>query len=567
VKVSLLMVLAALSLAACADGDSAEGPSRLDGGLSDSSLFDATGAPELARDATALMLPDATQGEPIANEILTNRYNNARTGVNLAEQVLVPTRLSGLRALGSFPVDGEIYAQVLVVADVQFGLSTRSLAIVATMNNSVYAFDADGSPENAQVWHQGRMKELGVAAFSARNVGGLNGILSTPVIDKKNGVVYVVSRDCDPSAPPEAPSCNQRLSQLELRTGAVLFSTRINGRVTVDAKTDHPRNVVFDPSAHWNRPGLLLSGDELYAAFGSGPAGNQHEEDFVYHGWVFRFDVRNLSKAPETFCTTPRGRGGSIWQAGAAPAADDQAVYATGANGITDDGKIHPPEDWPSKPKGQEDSVFRLPRTATLPTADDQLVQYADTRPYLPAGNVFQFMESGDNGFGSSGPMLIPGTELLLVGTKAGLVYLLNRKTMQATQEPLNPFRVLPLQPGHSLYLHSWWGIPNITQSFVFWRPTTSQDGDNFGYAYAWASNDKLRSLRFDYRSGVLAPFATSAEADLKSGGNLVLSAEGARPDSGILWVSTRSSSDEHARVGAARPVDGHPLGLDPVVV
>ena len=40
-----------------------------------------------------------------------------------------------------------------------------------------------------------------------------------------------------------------------------------------------------------------------------------------------------------------------------------------------------------------------------------------------------------------------------------------------------SPFDKLPLQAGHSLYLHGWSGIPVIPQSLTFWRPDTLEDG------------------------------------------------------------------------------------------
>ena len=483
---------------------------------------------------------DEPEPEP---EILTQRYDNARTGANLNERALHRDNVAKLKPLGSWLVDGELYAQVLVAAGVEIEGKRKAVAIVATMNDSLYAFDADADPDAALLWQQGMKQELGRPSYCARNVGGPNGILSTPVIDKARGHVYVVARDCDPRFPPQMPVCEQRLVQLKLQTGEILRSLPVQGQALVVAAGGGVNGVKFEPSAHWNRPALLLTGDRLVIAFGSGPAGDQHEEDFVYHGWVFRYDVTQLEAAPDVYCTTPRGRGGSVWQAGAGPAADDRAIFVTGANGIQDDGRIHPPGEWPVMPKGQEDSVVRLPHDAPFPTLDEPVQQFWDSRPYTSAGTIFQHMESGDNGFGSSGPLLIPDTRLLLVGTKNGLTYLLNRDSMQLAQEPLSPFSDLPLQPGHSLYLHSWWGIPMTTQAFVFWRPSTARDGKRYGYAYAWPYNDRLRQLRFDYDTQTLQLTATAAVPAALGGGNLVLSAEGDAQQSGVLWATSRAGT------------------------
>jgi len=475
--------------------------------------------------------PDSPS-QPDGPEILTQRYNNARTGANLDERVLTPRNVEQLALLGSWSIEAEIYAQVLVASGVDIAGKKHAVAIVATMNNTLYAFDADAVPADAFLWRQGLNGELGLPAFCSRNIAGPNGILSTPVIDKAHGHVYLVARDCDPMFPPEMPQCEHRLFQIALATGELLQSVSIKGEARAVDADGQVVSTRFEPSVHWNRPGLLLHGDSLVVAFGSGPAGDQHEEDYVYHGWAFRYRVDDLQAAPEVYCTTPRGRGGSVWQSGAAPAADDDFVYLTGANGIQMDSKIHPPDAWPTSPVDQEDSVIRLPRDAW-----GDVKTYWDDRNYLAAGNVFQHMESGDNGFGSSGPMLIPDTRLLLVGTKAGLVYLIDRDAMRAVQEPLSPFTDLALQPGHSLYLHSWWGIPMITQAFVFYRPSPAGEG----YAYAWAANDRLRQLRFDYGAQRLELTATADVPAVLGGGNLVLSADGAAADSGVLWATTRA--------------------------
>jgi hypothetical protein len=477
-----------------------------------------------------------------ADEILTNRYDNARTGANLAERKLTAARAPELKLLGSWAVDGQVYAQVLVAGDVQVQGSAHSLAIVATMNNSVYAFDADAAPTQAPLWHQGGMGELGKPMLCTRNIGGPNGILSTPVIDPDKRSIYLVARDCDPNYPPTAPRCEHRLFQLDLASGEIVHAVTVAGEVVV-ADGGSSTSVRFNPSAHWNRPGLLLSGDQLVIAFGSGPAGDQHEEDFVYHGWVFRYDVNDVERAPEVYCTTPRGRGGSVWQAGAGPAADQRGIYVTGANGIQADSTTHPPAQWPTMPIGQEDSVVRLPIGERFPSPNESVAQYTDTRDYIAAGNIFQHMESGDNGFGSTGITLIPGSSALIAGTKSGLVYLLDRESMRPLQDPLSPFTKLPLQEGHTLYLHGWSGIPVIPQGFVFWRPDTAEDGMRYGYAYAWASEDILRSFRYDYQTGSLTWLADAGVPAIRGGGNMVLSANGSARDSGVLWASTRSPS------------------------
>src|SRR4051812_42693137 len=65
-------------------------------------------------------------------EVLTSKNDNARTGANLEEDVLDPTAVKRLALVARLQVDGELYAQPLVVGDVETPAGKKTLAIVAT---------------------------------------------------------------------------------------------------------------------------------------------------------------------------------------------------------------------------------------------------------------------------------------------------------------------------------------------------------------------------------------------------------------------------------------------------
>ena len=84
-----------------------------------------------------------------AVNVTTRNYDNQRTGANLNETSLTTSNVNvnQFGKLWSYPVDGHVYAQPLIVQGVSIGGVTRNVVYVATMHNTVYAFDADsGSP-------------------------------------------------------------------------------------------------------------------------------------------------------------------------------------------------------------------------------------------------------------------------------------------------------------------------------------------------------------------------------------------------------------------------------------
>ena len=79
-----------------------------------------------------------------AQDVLTNRYDNGRTGAtttpNLDASVF---RNGGWRKLRELQVDGRVYAQPLHVAGLQMqDGKRRDVVFVVTSQNKVYAFDA-----------------------------------------------------------------------------------------------------------------------------------------------------------------------------------------------------------------------------------------------------------------------------------------------------------------------------------------------------------------------------------------------------------------------------------------
>src|SRR3954447_27013208 len=89
--------------------------------------------------------------------VWTHHYDNARTGAQLNETQLNTSNVNpnSFGKLFTLPVDGSVYAQPLYLSGVSIPSSgIHNVLYVATMNDSVYAFDADNNsgPNAAPLW-------------------------------------------------------------------------------------------------------------------------------------------------------------------------------------------------------------------------------------------------------------------------------------------------------------------------------------------------------------------------------------------------------------------------------
>ena len=87
--------------------------------------------------------------------VTTANYDNRRTNSNPNETILTRAVVGGgtFGKLGSLTVDGQIYAEPLYAAGVQVaGRGIKNVVCVVTMNDSVFAFDADVPTATAPLW-------------------------------------------------------------------------------------------------------------------------------------------------------------------------------------------------------------------------------------------------------------------------------------------------------------------------------------------------------------------------------------------------------------------------------
>lgn len=467
----------------------------------------------------------ATNTPAAAVAVLTHHNDNERTGRNLNETVLntgnVNTNSFGL----SFtrPVDDQIYAQPLVMTNVSIvGKGVHNLVIVATVNDSVYAFDADAASVTAPYWHTSfinppnivapantDMSAIGACGGNYQDFSGKMGIVGTPVIDPITGTIYLVARTKE-----NGTTYVQRLHALDVATGL----DRPNSPVVISAT--FPGNgtgssggiIPFDPIRQNQRPGLVLANGVVYIGWSS------HCDNGPYHGWVIGYDKSSLQQLA-VFNDTPDGYNGGIWMSGQPPAADTNGnLYLSTGNGTVDlSGAVN-----------RGESFLKLTRSGNALTVASWFTPYN-----------WQTLENGDIDLGSGGMLLIPGTTLAFSGGKQGFMYLVNRDNMggltTSTTTNNNIVQTFSVTPNQVHGGAVWW------------------DGPGNSYAYIWPSSVRLQQYTFNRSLGkfALPAFAQSPTAapSGQPGGLLALSADGSSPASGIVWAAHQLTGDANQSV------------------
>src|SRR6266446_1275826 len=135
--------------------------------------------------------------------VLTYHNDFSRTGQNTNETILTPANVNTntFGKLFAYPVDGQVFSQPLLVSGLAIpGQGTHNVVFVATMHDSVYAFDADNNSgtNGGLLWQL----NLGTSVVTPNSDFGNRygayhdirpeiGILGTPIIDLPSGTLFV----------------------------------------------------------------------------------------------------------------------------------------------------------------------------------------------------------------------------------------------------------------------------------------------------------------------------------------------------------------------------------------
>ena len=463
--------------------------------------------------------------------VLTNRNDIARTGQNLQETTLNTSNVnvSNFGKLFARTVDGYIYAQPLYMPGLSIGGKTRNVVYVATEHNSVYAFDADDPNTSAPLWQV----NLGTSVPSNDVCNGLNisecpykdlipeiGITSTPVIDPSSGTIYVVAKTKNTSN----STYHFKLHALNLLTGAEKFAgpVEITATVSGTGAGSSGGTVTFNALNEMNRPGLLLLNGVVYLAFGS--VGDVPP----WHGWVLGYNALTLQQVA-MFNATPNGDSGGLWGGGQGLAGNVDSVYGTTSNGSFD-----------INTGGTDygDTIFKLGTSSGLSVAD-----------YFTPNNQ-GFLNTNNVDLGGGGPMLLPGTSLLVNVGKDGVLRLVDTANMGQFHPTFNSdvqeFQVTPASVefmGSPIY----WDSPN-----------------NGPQIYLWPPSDFLKAYRFVGGQFQTTPVSQGATQNAAGGSNsapLSLSANGSQTGTGIVWAAAPlGDAGEQTVTGVLRAFDATDL-------
>ena len=437
--------------------------------------------------------------------VTTYHNDNARTGQNTQETTLTPANvnINSFGKLFTVAVDGEVYAQPLVMTNVGIGGGTHNVVYAATEHDSVYAIDAD----TGRIYWQKSLIPAGGSTVSSStdlNCGDITtevGITGTPVIDPTTGTLYVVAKV------KLAGAIAQHLHALDITTGAEKFGgpNTIAASVAGDADDGDGSIVTFNSRQENQRSALLLENGHVIVAW------TAHCDRSPWHGWVMSYGATTLT-LEGTYNGSANGYGNGIWMSGGGPAADTAGnIYFATGNG-----------SWNSTDQG--DSVVRVgpPAGAKLPVLDY-------FTPYNQGA-----LTSADHDLSSGGLIVLPtlanGRELIAIMGKEGKIYLLDRTNLGkycVNQTPActnsNPQIVQEIDG----QLTGYWGTP------AYWNGNLYFGGGNGETGAA----EPIKAYSFNAgNSGKISTAPTSVTAKTFNFSGPVPSVSSNGNSNGILW-------------------------------
>lgn len=379
-----------------------------------------------------LVLASSLRGQTV--NVTTWHNDNLRTGQNLNETTLTPASLGTFGQRCSYEVDGQVYAQPLVVTGATIlGTYYPSAVLVVTQADTLYAFSGAPPEGGKQCTLIGSMSLIpsgqyptdchylgaGNGVACENTIGPYVGILSTPVVGPlipnklhSQWPLYVVT---ETQNVPPGNSTPPTVWYHHLHAVGIQSLSEITAPVQIAPPGLSASAASTWSRAHIQRPALLLApNDYIYIAFsmmdGNHPFPN---------GAVFGYNPANPHAPSLYFPTTPDNMlvGGGVWQGGAGLAyGPDESgasyIYFNTGNG-----------DWDGVTKWGDSFLKLDPATLTVPSQGY----------FTPADQSFRNCKNPftDVDFGSGGVLLTPASSywpyLAVTGEKEGGIWGIDR--------------------------------------------------------------------------------------------------------------------------------------------
>jgi hypothetical protein len=471
-------------------------------------------------------------------DVLTQHNDLGRTGWNSQETVLNTTNVNTntFGFLYSRAVDDQIYAQPLIVSGVNIpSAGSKNILFVCTVNNTIYAFDADNGSAGAY-WQKNftpsgyrppNKSDMhpGLCGGTYNDFSSNIGIVGTPVIDKSANTLYFVTKLVSTTPGVEdnhtwnnsvsneeytytTTGFHQYLHAIDLSTGAEKTNSPVEIIDTLPGSGDGSISgrIGFDPRRQFNRGGLVLSRGIVYLTFSA------HCDWNPAHGWVIGYDASTLQFKMGYISTPNDGRGG-IWMSGAAPAVDASgSLYFTTGNAYDDEDGF---TDLPSNTVNRGESVVKL-----TPNAPDNSATALNVSSYFTPHNYLA-LDDADLDFPIQ-TLLVPSTKMLVTGVKGQFIYVLDTAALggynSTTDNVLQSFSV-----SSNAQMHS---------SFAYFGGSPNQ------YVYQFSENSLLESFKVNNNTLGTPVSGTVSGPTGISGAYMSVSSNGTDPSSAILWIT-----------------------------
>ncbi|MGR9044081.1 MAG: hypothetical protein ACU83N_02225, partial [Gammaproteobacteria bacterium] len=264
-----------------------------------------------------------------------------------------------------------------------------------------------------------------------------------------------------------------------------------------------------------------------------------------------------------------------IWHAGGAPVTEGDMIYVATSNGTSNNGDVDLAESMVKLRFIPSSSGSRpvLERVDYYKAFLDERTSgsgclWNDNDSEVSCGRANVHKAGADWDFGSAGPMLIPGTSLLMQGTKDGILYSLDKFNLGKNDrfnslmskpplvasyyggdvnqnwdrvQHLNRSLPCPAQ-GHSD--HDWFmpcGDPQFNKMHHIHALAFAQRNQINGIVYVWGENSTLKTYNVSALGGELPTFRAEGE-DLASSN---MDSPGGMPG-GLLMISSKPSSQSN---------------------